>query len=198
LIRIKSTFRHEKNCLLVAALQLFFIVASSQTSVQNLLTENKKDPAGLGVMSPRFSWQLASDKRNTVQTAYEIKLIADDKTKSWNSGKINSDQSVQVAYTGPALVSNAKYQWQVRVWDQTNTASAWSTAANFQMGLLQTKDWIAQWIEPGFKEDPQLFPSPLFRHVFNSTKKSVLLLLISLHMACMKRRSMEKEWVMPI
>jgi alpha-L-rhamnosidase len=41
--------------------------SSAQLKVQNLLTENLTDPIGLGVMQPRFSWQLVSDKKNTMQ-----------------------------------------------------------------------------------------------------------------------------------
>jgi alpha-L-rhamnosidase len=64
-----------------------------------------------------------------------------------------------------------KYQWQVRVWDQSNKPSPWSNPASFQMGLLKPADWMAKWIEPGYKEDEVLRPSPLFRKSFNSNKK---------------------------
>jgi alpha-L-rhamnosidase len=38
------------------------------------------------------------------------------------------------------------------------------------MGLLAADDWKAQWIEPGFTEDPER-PSPLFRKEFTAAKK---------------------------
>lgn len=160
----------KRNCLL-AAMQLLFVVAYAQVSTQNLLTENKRNPIGLDAAVPRFSWQLVSEKRNTVQTAYEIKLSAADKSKNWNSGKINSNQSVQVLYKGPALTSNTKYNWQVRVWDQSNAASDWSEQASFQTALLKAEDWSAKWIEPGFQEDSVLRASPLFRKSFATNKK---------------------------
>lgn len=161
----------KKQILLFVAFIAFITTAFAQTTVQDLLTENKINPIGLDSYIPRFSWQLKNEGRNIVQIAYELKLIAPTKSGNWNSGKINTNQSVQVPYTGPVLQSNAKYQWQVRVWDQNNTPSAWSTPANFQMGLLKTEDWIAKWIEPGYKEDEILRPSPLFRKSFSSNKK---------------------------
>jgi hypothetical protein len=58
---------------------LFVSLASAtfsfaQLSIQSLLVENKVNPIGLDVLNPRFSWQLASDKRNVMQTAYEIRV----------------------------------------------------------------------------------------------------------------------------
>ena len=161
----------KKQIILFVAFIVLLTTAFAQTAVQDLLTENKSNPIGLDCTIPRFSWQLKGEGRNIVQTAYELKLIAATKSGNWSTGKINSNQSVQVAYYGPALQSNAKYQWQVRIWDQTNKPSAWSTPASFQMGLLKLEDWTAKWIEPGYKEDEILRPSPLFRKSFNSNKK---------------------------
>jgi alpha-L-rhamnosidase len=162
----------KKIFVLAAALQCLIITAFSQVSVENLLIENKSNPISLDVLAPRLSWQLVSNKRNTAQTAYEIKLSS-GKKNNWNSGIQHSNQSVQVVYTGPALESNTSYQWQVRVWDQTNTPSEWSQPASFTMGMLKQSDWKAQWIEPGAEEDPALRPSPLFRKTFTTNKKIV-------------------------
>ncbi len=162
----------KKIFVLVAALLCLVITAFSQVSVENLLIENKSNPISLDVLAPRLSWQLVSEKRNTAQTAYEIK-ISSGKKNIWNSGIQKSNQSVQVVYTGPALESNTSYQWQVRVWDQTNTASEFSSLANFTMGMLKQTDWKAQWIEPSVEEDSTLRPSPLFRKTFTTNKKIV-------------------------
>jgi alpha-L-rhamnosidase len=146
--------------------------SSAQLKVQNLLTENLTDPIGLGVMQPRFSWQLVSDKKNTMQTAYEIDVIS-DKSTIWSSGKVNADSSVHVAYKGSSLQSDKKYSWKVRVWDNHGNSSAWSETASFQTGLLNAADWKAKWIEPGYVEDSVLRPSPLFRKEFLLNKKVV-------------------------
>ena len=49
-------------------------------------------------------------------------------------------------YAGKALVSHADCWWKVRVWDQQNVVSAWSTPARWSMGMLDATDWSAQWI----------------------------------------------------
>jgi alpha-L-rhamnosidase len=165
----------KKTCLLCFALFLLSITVVAQSQVTNLRTENLINPIGLDVKTPRFSWQLLSAKRNLMQTAYELR-VGDDafalsKGKSlWTTGKMVSDQSILVKYNGPALRSGTRYYWQVKVWDTSGKASAWSAPSFFQMGLLSPNDWKAQWITPGFQEDT-LRPSPLFRKEFDSNKK---------------------------
>ena len=160
--------------LIVQPICLFVI---AQVKLSGLLCENLLNPIGLDVSQPRFSWRLASAKRNVVQTAYEIRvgestsLPSKSKTMLWSSGKVNSDSSVQVSYKGASLRSGSKYSWQVRVWDNFGKTSPWSEPATFQMALLNVGDWRANWIEPAFTEDSINRPTPLFRKEFKSPKK---------------------------
>ncbi len=158
-----------KKILLPALLQLVMLSSFAQVKIQQLLTENLSNPIGLDVQLPRFSWQLASEKRNVSQTAYEIKVSA-DKGQVWNSGKVSSNQSVHVPYAGAALESNQKYTWQIRAWDNNSKASSWSEKGFFQTALLNTSDWKAKWIEAGFEEDSSR-PAILFRNQFAVNKK---------------------------
>lgn len=151
--------------------QVIVVISFAQVTVVNLLCENRSDPIGIDVQQPRFSWQLSSDKRNVHQTAYEIKVNAHTAIV-WSSGKINSDQSVQINYAGKNLQSEKKYAWRVRVWDNEGNVSAWSEAATFKMALLSTSDWKAKWITPGYEEDA-LRASPLFRKQFIAKKKII-------------------------
>ncbi len=162
-----------KIACLVISMQLLVITAIAQSAVQNLLVENSHNPIGLDITMPRFSWQLVSDKRNVAQTAYEIQVFTDQKGKApvWRSGKIMSAQSVFVPYAGTALQSGKKYKWQVQVWDNVNKTALQSDTASFQMALLQASDWKAKWIEPGYKEDSVMRPSPLLRKEFSANKK---------------------------
>ncbi|MEO6757924.1 MAG: family 78 glycoside hydrolase catalytic domain, partial [Saprospiraceae bacterium] len=159
-----------------AFLLLASLAASAQVSVRNPRIENLVNPIGLDVTQPRFGWQLLSDRRNVLQTAYEIRVagnaadLSAGKKLLWTSGKVTTDASVWVGYGGPALQSGKKYWWQVRVWDNQGRASAWSEVAHWQMGLLKTSDWTAQWISPAAPED-SLKPSPMFRKEFTATKK---------------------------
>ena len=152
-------------------------ICFAQVKVEHLLTEDQVDPICIDAAIPRFSWKLdAGDRRDVMQTAYEIKAISyaylkKGKHDVWNSGKIMSDQSVFVPYQGETLASGEKYYWQVRVWDNTGKVSEWSAPAFWQMGLLSPTDWQAKWITPGFKEDSVNRPSPLFRKTFSLAKK---------------------------
>jgi alpha-L-rhamnosidase len=145
------------------------LATQAQLSVKNLLTENRVNPIGIDSRQPRFTWQLASNKRNVLQTAYEINITQNNKT-IYNSGKIASAQSVLVPYAGSALESGKRYTWKVRVWDNTGSRSNWSEPAYWETGLLNAGDWQAKWIEAGFTED-SLRPSPLFRTHFTTSKK---------------------------
>jgi alpha-L-rhamnosidase len=162
----------KKIACLVLVASLFAVPGFSQLSVHSLLTENRKDPVGLDISGPRFSWQLSHTQRNTIQTAYEIRVFdaARPQQPFWQSGKQASPQSVFVNYSGPSLENGKKYNWQVTVWDN-NGGSAKSETASFQTGMLTASGWKAKWIEPGYAEDSVQRPSPLFRKTFLINKK---------------------------
>ncbi len=160
----------KKIAYFIISFLLITVFATAQTKVDSLLTENRKDPVGLDVTQPRFSWQLMNPGRDIMQTAYEIN-VTDGKNKVWQSGKVPSDSSVHVAYKGPALQSGTKYTWQVRVWDNSGKHSSWSQQAFFYTALLHPSDWKAKWIAPGYVEDSVMRPSPMFRKEFTANKK---------------------------
>jgi len=118
--------------------------------VLSLKTNNLTNPLGIAAGAPRLSWQLDGTRRGTTQTRYEIH-VASTAAKTirpdiWNSGAVQSDRSVDVPYGGPALTSYTAYNWTVRVWDDTGTASAWAPVATFETGALQSSDWRGDWI----------------------------------------------------
>ncbi|MBS1976746.1 MAG: family 78 glycoside hydrolase catalytic domain [Bacteroidetes bacterium] len=161
---------------LILTLILFLTLkAQAQVHVDVFRTENLQNPIGITEAQPRFSWQLLADRRNVLQTAYEIRVSSTaaglSKGDQWNSGKVSSDRSTFVAYAGKPLQSGKEYYWQVRVWDDQSKASNWSIAQSFQMGLLQKSDWKAQWIAPTTPEDKDNRPSPLMRKTFSTSKK---------------------------
>jgi alpha-L-rhamnosidase len=164
----------KKIFLLCPALLFSALACFAQLKVEGLLCENTPSPVGIDVKSPGLSWQLSSPQRNTLQTAYEIQVsntpAFGGKAVVWKTGKVNSDSSVHVYYKGSPLTSGKKYYWHVRVWDNYGKTSEWSAPATWQMALLNTTDWKAQWIAPGFTEEESR-PSPLFRKEFSAAKK---------------------------
>jgi len=110
------------------------------------------DPLGVDAAQPRLSWQVASDERGQLQTAWQVlvasspeKLTA-DQGDLWDSGKVAGDQTAQVAYAGRALLSSQLVFWKVRAWDRDGTATAWSDTATWTMGVLAASDWRTTWI----------------------------------------------------
>ncbi len=118
----------------------------------HLRCEYRVNPLGIDVASPRLSWVLESKLRNQVQFGYQI-LVATQPDKLtladadlWNSGRVDSDQTIHVSYDGRPLQSGQRCYWTLRVWDTKGTASAWSEPAMWSMGLLDQSDWGADWI----------------------------------------------------
>jgi alpha-L-rhamnosidase len=160
-----------KKLFLLSAVLFMGLTCFAQIKVESPLTENQVNPLSIDAAIPRFSWKLAAgDKRDVMQTAYEIK-VSKGKKDIWNTGKVSSDQSVYVPYGGETLLAGQKYFWKVRIWDNTGKATAWTEPASWQMGLLTPADWKAQWISPGYTEDVDQQPSPLFRKTFALNKK---------------------------
>lgn len=146
----------------------FFGCDKSSVTIANLTCEYLKDPSGIDQKKPRLSWRLGSGQRGQKQTAYHL-LVASSRAKLdenkgdlWDSGKVKSDQSIQVDYNGKELESRMHCYWKVRVWDKNGKASVWSEPAGWSMGLLRSEDWKAKWIGT-----PEPATSPYYRYSFN-------------------------------
>lgn len=139
------------------------------TAIKHLTCEYQINPIGIGMTTPRLSWQMVSEQRGARQTAYQIRAAADPdmQTILWDTGKVISDQSAHIPYAGPALSSAQRVYWQARLWDESDNDSGWSEPAFFEMGLLHESDWQAVWITPDWDEDTtQSQPQPVLRRVF--------------------------------
>jgi alpha-L-rhamnosidase len=147
--------------------------AFSKTVINDLTCEYLVNPVGIDVVQPRMSWKIGSDETNVMQSAYEIKVT--DQTEKgkqlWTSGKVTSNQSVNVIYQGPTLKSMQRVYWQVRIWDQKGKPTAWSTPAYWEMGILSPNEWKASWISMGSeKVGKGSKPCQYFRKDFAATK----------------------------
>jgi len=157
--------------------------AASSLQPDRLTCENNEYPLGLDIKKPHFNWTLSSAERNQSQSSFEL-LVGDnleevrqDKGNCWFTGKLSSAQNIQVPYAGKPLQSFHRYYWKVRVYDQANQPSNWSEIHWFEMAMIESTDWKAQWISDGssppareedfYKEDRM----PLFRKRFKSSKK---------------------------
>jgi alpha-L-rhamnosidase len=133
------------------AIFLLTLVAAAQASPVHLRTNALESPLGIDTPHPTFSWQSDAPTPNWMQSAYEV-LVATDvknlhpsKADAWDSGRVSSSESVDIAYDGTAIKPKQRYVWQVLTWDdkgkQTTSAPTW-----FETGLMSAADWKAQWI----------------------------------------------------
>ncbi|MGC1647951.1 MAG: family 78 glycoside hydrolase catalytic domain [Candidatus Sulfotelmatobacter sp.] len=137
----------------LASLVISFVVVATAVFAEpvRLRCEYLENPMGLDVAAPHLSWQSDSAERNWRQTSYEILVASSEeslragKADVWGSGKVDSAESIGIAYGGPALESRKRYYWRVRVWDAGGGSSE-SAAAWWEMGLLHPTDWKAKWI----------------------------------------------------
>ena len=130
-------------------------VVTPDVSVGNLRVENLVQPLGVDTDTPRFSWQILSDKQDVRQTAYQI-IVCDDKGEVWNTGKVESDRQLWIPYAGRKLQSNTHYSWRVKVWTTAGDSNAtlspavreseWSSDECFSIGLLHEGKWSGYWI----------------------------------------------------
>ncbi len=137
---------------IVPAAPLVAHAAQPDLSVGNLRVDYLLNPLGIDDTLPRLSWEITSLFPNESQRAYEIQaassldLLNANTPDLWDSNRVASADSVNVPYGGLALQSREQVYWQVRVWDNKGASSAWSSAANWSMGLLGPSAWSAQWI----------------------------------------------------
>jgi alpha-L-rhamnosidase len=138
----------------------------------HLTCEYFSNPLGIDVLDPRLSWKLGSDARDVIQSAYQLRVAANEQaltgsSLTWDSGNVISEQSLHVMYGGPALQPGQRYYWQVRVWGADGVASDWSETAFWEMGLVEVANWQAEWITPDWDEDiQQSQPAPYLRKTF--------------------------------
>ena len=140
--------------IILAAVLLAPLASLRAADVADLRCEYRENPLGIDATKPRLSWVIGEPKaggpRGVAQSAYQILvastpgLLAKDQGDLWDSGKVESGQSIQVEYTGKSLESQMQCYWKVRVW--TPTLSSWSKPACWTMGLLDSKAWLAKWI----------------------------------------------------
>ena len=180
---LQMNFEYRASCLVVMAALTYIAFAPKMLNATDdartsglkavaLSTEYKENPLGIDSRQPRLSWQIQGEGRGIEQSAYEVRVATSErelragKPLIWDSGRVNSDDSVLRPYAGPALQSRHRYWWQVRIWDRKGNASSWSAPAYWEMGLLEPSDWHAEWIEPDVN-DVSAGPAPMLRREFN-------------------------------
>jgi len=141
----------------------------SDFGITELRVEYMKNPIGIGVRVPRFSWMLFGSGRGIKQGGYQIQVFEGDplfQSMIWDSGRMSSEQSVHIRYDGASLKSRQTYHFRVRAWDVQERDSGWQNGF-FETGILDFTEWKAQWITCDLeKHHREAEASPMFRKAF--------------------------------
>ena len=142
------------------ALFLFVLVVSAQAAPVHLRTNALPNPLGIDTPHPTFFWRSDAKTPNWLQSGYKI-LVATNpdnllpgKADAWDSGRVNSSESLGVSYAGAPLKPQQHYVWKVIVWDNKGRQTI-SAPASFETGLMSAADWKAQWITRNDPTDAQ-------------------------------------------
>ena len=160
--------------ILIVCLYAFclFNTGFSKTEIRALTCEYKNNPIGISTKIPRFSWKIYSDQPNQKQSAYQLlvatspELLTPEKADLWDSRKVYSSQSIHVEYGGRSLESRQKCYWTVKLWDNYGNETDWAQSVFFEMGLLDSSDWKANWIKTDIEFGEYSYPSPYLRKEF--------------------------------
>jgi alpha-L-rhamnosidase len=134
---------------------VMFAESKGKLAPKELTCEQRSNPINVDEPQPRLSWKLMSvlaDARAMEQRAYRLlvassaQLLSSDQGDLWDSGKIQSNESILIAYSGEPLSSFSRCYWKVMVWDQDGAPSAWSEPALWENALVESKDWRGNWL----------------------------------------------------
>lgn len=141
--------------------------------VQEVTIEYQRNPLGLDTPKPRIAWKLLSSRRGCFQSAYQIQVSKEREFLDcvWDTGKVESKQSIQVEYQGKALESFSKYALRVRSFDERGEGTPWSETAFFETALMSYKDWEADWITPEYDFQAPKTACPILRKEFQVSRK---------------------------
>ncbi len=118
----------------------------------DLRCEYLSNPLGVAPAAPRLSWIPLHSRREAGPSAYQVIVSPDPSFLQrevgdyWDSGRVESEKTADIAYAGEPLWSCKTYFWRVRWWDEEGNVSPYSEPASFEMGLLRERDWKAKWI----------------------------------------------------
>ena len=135
-----------------------------------------RSPAFIDSPAPELSWKIASTRTGFQQIAYRIKAASSvalllNAPDLWDSGRVESGQTLMVEWRGRQLRSRQKCYWQVMVWDDFGTCSDASEIGTFEVALLDNSEWHANWIHSGESKPNYSCPCPYFRREFQVTER---------------------------
>lgn len=152
--------------------------ASQLAPPAHLTCEHQPGPLAVTSPHPRLGWMLsAADPaaRAVTQSAWRILVsssaadLARGDGDLWDSGRVSSDRTLDIAYGGKPLAPQQRAFWKVEVWDGKGIVSGWSAPARFTAAPAQ---FTARWIGAApagsaeGRDEGVTRPMPVFRKQF--------------------------------
>ncbi|MBS6707328.1 MAG: alpha-L-rhamnosidase N-terminal domain-containing protein, partial [Lachnospiraceae bacterium] len=134
--------------------------------------EYREQPKGLTVRIPRFSWKIASDEKNVVQASWRI-VVDCGGNCVWDSGKVESDQSVLVPYCGTELEEEKEYRVSLQITD--NHGNSAQAETDFTTGIFDSAHFRAKMITHNFPKEETACPVFFRRFELEKPVKSAYL-----------------------
>lgn len=150
---LSTQFLFSRHTYILIVYLCIIVVRVNAQSIEltKLTVEGRTNLLGLDKQHPRLSWQIKSADRGIKQKAYQIIVtssLAQLETGNgllWNSGKVLSDASLNISYTGDSLHSYQNYFWKVKIWTSKGIEVT-SKPEKWTMAILKSNEWKAKWI----------------------------------------------------
>jgi alpha-L-rhamnosidase len=133
-------------------------VTTPSLTPTGLRCAHQVNPLGVAPERVRLSWRLDGAGNGRSQRGYHVVVTGAD-GPAWDSGRIQSGTTSDIAYAGDPLVRGGRYAWQVRIWDEGHAVSTWSEPGTFEVELDPASGWQASWISRGRVRDSFTPPS---------------------------------------
>lgn len=130
-------------------LLLLVLIASSTACTNISLVDLKVDyqvrPLGIDSQLPQFSWRMEGqgNPQQLSQSAYQLEVKDEEGQLVWDSGKVESGESLGLRYAGKSLQATTRYTWTARVW--TEGGKEISQSSWFETGLFDPDPSLAAW-----------------------------------------------------
>lgn len=131
--------------------------------VNNILCEYLDNPIGLGIRSPRITW---NDEGVISQKAFEIVYFVNDEKRSETIYSSSMNYQFKEKFNSRDIVS-----YQIRICNEEDKWSEYSELHFFEMGLLNQNEWKAKWISGNYKvSKKERYPVDYFKKNFETNK----------------------------
>lgn len=116
------------------------LTAAANTPAQ-LQVESQADPLAVATSNPRFSAIFQTASTAALATSYQIQIATSSTAWTnlyWDSGQQTLSSSTPVNQRSPQIYSTTtfpltqgKYYWRMKFWDQTGSSTDWSTTGDY-------------------------------------------------------------------